>query len=81
MPLDPAIISLADYACRELLAEIRRNEFDSASLSEVPAISLILQIASEARAAGEPLPISILRVVEVAGSEESAHAGAPWYQR
>jgi hypothetical protein len=68
MTLDPAIISLAEYACRELLAEVRRGEFDGESLGAVPAVSLVVQIAAEARAAGTPLPVSILRLEELAVS-------------
>ena len=68
MTIDPAIVSLADHAGRDLLAEVRRGEIEPETLSEVPAMSLVLQIAAEARAAGIPLPVSILRVDDIARS-------------
>ena len=46
---DAAIVALADYAAREVIAEIRRDE---EPLQDAPVVKLIVRLAAELRAEG-----------------------------
>lgn len=60
---DAAIVALADYAAREVIAEIRRDE---EPLQDAPVVKLIVRLAAELRAEGQMLPQAVERLLPAA---------------
>ena len=70
---DAAIVALADYAAREILAEIRRGEFEQ-PMGDAPVVGLIRRLAAELRAEGQTLPQAVERLLDTASPPPTDYA-------
>ena len=70
---DAAIVALADYAAREVIAEVRRGEFQE-PLQDAPVVKLIVRLAAELRAEGQMLPQAVERLLEIASPPPTDYA-------